>query len=64
MARPKSNGSSTSSSAIGFEATAVRDSAILKSEATLQSRSPAQDNLWLTADSRSAAETSQLHFHD
>ena len=40
MARSKSNGSSKVSTAtIGFEATAVRDSAISKSEATLRSRS-------------------------
>jgi hypothetical protein len=40
--------SSNSTATIGFEATAMRDSAMLPSEATLRSLSEAKDNRWLT----------------
>ena len=58
-AKSKSASSAQSSATIGLEATALRGSANLQSAAILRSLSLAKDNLWLTADSRSEAETAE-----
>ena len=48
MARKASSKPADSTANLGFEATAMRDSAILPREAILRSLSAAKDNRWLT----------------
>lgn len=56
--KAKSNGSKADSIAnLGFEATALRDSALTAGEAFLRSLRLAKDDRWRAADSRGAAET-------